>query len=493
MKRLTTLLLAAGLVCSAFSAANAAEIKAKGMWDFSLEYTDATFSKSDDSDRFDALQRLRTQIDVIASESLKGVIFFEIGDTHWGNGYDGASLGTDGRTVEVRYSYIDWSIPETELLVRMGLQPFVLPGLVAGSAVLDGDGAGITIGGHFTENIGGNLFWLRAENDNTRGYRRYDGHIWNDDQNNTIDFFGLTLPITFDGAKIIPWGMYGLVGSRGLAGDARGDIGDMRHGMLPILPYGTDLAGVEGNRSEGSAWWVGATGEIMNFGPFRIAGDFNYGNVDMGNVHLGTFTEGHREKGIDLKRAGWLASLLAEFKFEYGVPGLLLWYGSGDNDNPYDGSERMPTVDASWQGSSFGFDGGFGISSDTIIGTSPVGTWGAALRVKDISFIENLTHAIQVGYYRGTNDKEMPQNAGMTTFHTSYADTTGLVGSTYLTPKDGAWEGTSDTQYQLYKDLTLAVELGYIHLSLNDGVWKDILDGTERNAYKASVNMRYAF
>ena len=39
MKRLTTLLLAAGLICSAFSAANAADIKAKGMWDFSFEYT----------------------------------------------------------------------------------------------------------------------------------------------------------------------------------------------------------------------------------------------------------------------------------------------------------------------------------------------------------------------------------------------------------------------------------------------------------------------
>ena len=36
MKRLTTLLLAAGLICSAFSAANAADIKAKGMWDFSF-------------------------------------------------------------------------------------------------------------------------------------------------------------------------------------------------------------------------------------------------------------------------------------------------------------------------------------------------------------------------------------------------------------------------------------------------------------------------
>ena len=128
MKRLTTLLLAAGLVCSAFSAANAADIKAKGMWDFSFEYTNDSFDKHNSSDRFGAAQRLRTQIDVIASESLKGVVYFEIGDTHWGHAKDGASLGTDGRTVEVRYSYIDWAIPETDVLVRMGLQPFVMPG-----------------------------------------------------------------------------------------------------------------------------------------------------------------------------------------------------------------------------------------------------------------------------------------------------------------------------------------------------------------------------
>lgn len=54
-------------------------------------------------------------------------------------------------------------------------------------------------------------------------------------------------------------------------------------------------------------------------------------------------------------------------------------------------------------------------------------------------------------------------------------------------------EATFDTDYQIYKDLTLAVELGYIHLSLNDGVWGNVLDNTNRNAYKASVNMRYAF
>ena len=50
MKRLTTLLLAAGLICSAFSAANAADIKAKGMWDFSFEYTNDSFDKHNSSD-----------------------------------------------------------------------------------------------------------------------------------------------------------------------------------------------------------------------------------------------------------------------------------------------------------------------------------------------------------------------------------------------------------------------------------------------------------
>lgn len=80
-------------------------------------------TKHNSSDRFGAAQRLRTQIDVIASESLKGVVYFEIGDTHWGHAKDGASLGTDGRTVEVRYSYIDWAIPETDVLVRMACSP----------------------------------------------------------------------------------------------------------------------------------------------------------------------------------------------------------------------------------------------------------------------------------------------------------------------------------------------------------------------------------
>lgn len=39
-------------------------------------------------------------------------------------GTNDAALGTDGKVVKVRYSYVDWNIPETDAKVRMGLQPF---------------------------------------------------------------------------------------------------------------------------------------------------------------------------------------------------------------------------------------------------------------------------------------------------------------------------------------------------------------------------------
>ena len=277
--------------------------------------------------------------------------------------------------------------------------------------------------------------------------------------------------------------MYGFVGSRSLGGDAKGDIDDMRAGMLPVLPSGSDLTTLEGNRSEGNAWWVGITGEMTTFSPFRLAGDFNYGSVDMGTVRSLSGYDGATSKTIDLKRSGWLASAIAEYKLDFGVPGLLLWYGSGDNSNPYDGSERMPTVDAGWSGSSFGFDGGYGISSDTILGTSPVGTWGVALRMKDISFMEDLTHIFRVGFVKGTNNTEMVRSGWA-----SLDSNDGL----YLTTADKAWEVNFDTQYKIYKDLTLGVELGWINLDLNEDVWKNA-NSYKDNIYRGAVTLQYTF
>lgn len=472
MKRIITLLLAAGLVFGAASVSQATDVKVKGVWQFNFEWSDRTFMKNDGQDTFLAQQRLRTQVDFIASENLKGVVFFEIGHTNWGQG--GGAFGTDGKDVKVRYSYIDWVIPETEVKVRMGLQPFSLPNFTAGYPILGGgnsDGAGITVSADFTENVGATLFWLRALNlyDNTDADNDYRS-------SNAMDFVGLTVPLKFDGVKVTPWAMYGHIGRDSLDAQDSPRETDLRYGLFPV--NGGDIAAADDRY--GNAWWIGFASELTMFNPFRIALDAAYGSVDSGSYKM---SDGNN---FDLKRRGWYTSLLAEYKFDMVTPGLLFWYASGDDDDPYDGSEMLPTIQSSWQATSYGFDGAYYNSANCIYGTSIAGTWGVVAQLKDITFLEDLSHLFRVAYYSGTNDKEMAPYIG--------SPFTSQGPGLYLTKKDHVWEVNLDSEYKIYEDLTLVLELGYMNLKVNEGVWGSaIYDNVEKNNYKAGINLQYAF
>ena len=482
MKRIVTLLLAAGLVLGAAAGSQAADIKAKGNWTFSWQLGDNNLFEKN-GDKFTAKQRLRTQIDVIASESLKGVLFLEMGDQNWGSSKDGASLGTDGKIVKVRYSYVDWVIPQTDAKVRMGLQNFSLPGFISNNPILGGgsaDGAGITISGQFTENVGASLFWLRAENDNTDGYR-------GNPSSNAMDFVGLTVPMTFDGVKVTPWAMYGALGRDSftngdgvnkydpVTGELISGPGSVANGLLPTGVDGAMLKGADLDR-HGNAWWVGVASELTYFDPFRFALDAAYGSADMGSIG-----------GFDVERSGWFASILGEYKMDYFTPGILLWYASGDDSNWANGSERMPVVEGSWTASSYGFDDNFGRDACDMIGLTNDGKMGVYLQAKDISFMEDLTHIFRVGFIKGTNNTEMARQG--------IASPTGTSGrELYLTTADKAWEVNFDTQYKIYKDLTLAVEIGYINLDLDKGVWgKGTVDSYRENNVRGAVTLQYTF
>ena len=482
MKRIVTLLLAAGLVLGAAAGSQAADIKAKGNWTFSWQLGDNNLFEKN-GDKFTAKQRLRTQIDVIASESLKGVLFLEMGDQNWGSSKDGASLGTDGKIVKVRYSYVDWVIPPTDAKVRMGLQNFSLPGFISNNPILGGgsaDGAGITISGQFTENVGASLFWLRAENDNTDGYR-------GNPSSNAMDFVGLTVPMTFDGVKVTPWAMYGALGRDSftngdgvnkydpVTGELISGPGSVANGLLPTGVDGAMLKGADLDR-HGNAWWVGVASELTYFDPFRFALDAAYGSADMGSIG-----------GFDVERSGWFASILGEYKMDYFTPGILFWYASGDDSNWANGSERMPVVEGSWTASSYGFDDNFGRDACDMIGLTNDGKMGVYLQAKDISFMEDLTHIFRVGFIKGTNNTEMARQG--------IASPTGTSGrELYLTTADKAWEVNFDTQYKIYKDLTLAVEIGYINLDLDKGVWgKGTVDSYRENNVRGAVTLQYTF
>ena len=166
-------------------------------------------------DEFEANQRVRLQLDAVASEALSGTVYFEIGDQRWGRDGggvgrgSGGALGADGVAVEVKRAYIDWIVPQTDLKIRMGIQNLSLPSVAGDGNILDNtDTAAIVASYQFNENVGATLMWARPYNDNFGGEQA--GRTTNALDN--VDLFMLSVPLTFDGVEVTPWIMYGMLG-----------------------------------------------------------------------------------------------------------------------------------------------------------------------------------------------------------------------------------------------------------------------------------------
>ena len=104
MKKLLGIVMTMALVLGTAAGASATDIKIKGYFDFAFGWysNSSTFHDSEDGwngseENFDAKQRLRFQIDFVASEQLSGTIQFEVGNINWGYGggdtWSGAGAG----------------------------------------------------------------------------------------------------------------------------------------------------------------------------------------------------------------------------------------------------------------------------------------------------------------------------------------------------------------------------------------------------------------
>ena len=457
MKRIVTLLLAAGLVFGAFSGAQAADIKAKGVWAFELGWSDnVNFSSSKNGDAgeddLSAKQRFRTQIDIVASEALSGTVYFEIGASQWGA--DDAALGADGKAVKVKRSYIDWTVPQTDLKVRMGVQGVTLPGAL-GSAILDDDAAALTVSYAFNDMFGLTALWARPYNmgaAETATKNTFD----------EMDLFGLVAPVTLDGFKITPFVIAGSLG-KDVDGATTTTWGDVIHQGMGTLTKGA-TAGID---NTASLFWAGAAFEMSRFDPFSLKLDLNYGKKNA--------------EAEDADRSGWLIDGIAEYKLGMVTPGLYFWYGSGEDDDTTNGSERMPFISPVWGNSSFayGFPGS-GAFMDGMYGYNGTGSWGVGLQLADISFLQDLSHVFRVAYSKGTNSKEIASATYLS----------GIPGFQPMTTKDNMWEVNFDTTYKIYENLTVALELGYMKLSLDDDIWGD---SAKDDAYKGNFVFTYSF
>ena len=507
MKKLMTLALAAAMMLGAATGANAIDFKAKGQWIMDFNYgmhgnfgdskaaTNSGFKRnSNQEDEFEAMQRVRLQLDAVASEALSGTVFFEIGDQFWGKGNDGGALGADGKVVELKRAYIDWMVPQTDLKVRMGIQGIALPSFTTNaSQIIDDDVAAISLNYQFNENVGLTAFWARPYNDNN-GYK-WDGK--NGDQNymDNMDMFAVLLPLSFDGVKVTPWVMYAAMGPGMFKNDfAKHDeivngLGRAQKGLV------SGFTGFDKNDTYGNAFWAGVTGEVTYWDPFRIAWDVNYGSASYEDEKM--------------NREGWLASLLLEYKLDWGTPGLYGWYGSGDDSNPRNGSERMPVVSANGNNdfSNFAFNGNPYIAREGILGSTMVGTWGIGARLKDMSFLEDLKHTLRVNFMGGTN---APKMAKYVSDYTAY-DKRGVEAVTgggfgydpiYLTTEDYALEVGLTNTYKMYDNFTVMLDAAYLALWLDDSrsTWgKNAMYGFSGNkggtydAWNVNLSFVYSF
>ena len=474
MKKLMTLALAAAMMLGAATGASAIDFKAKGQWIMSFDYgmhgnfgeskakNNSGFGKHEDE--FEARQRVRLQLDAVASEALSGTVFFEMGDQIWGQDSTGGALGADGKVVELKRAYIDWMVPQTDLKVRMGIQGIALPSFTTNaSQIMDDDVAAISLNYQFNENVGLTAFWARPYNDNA-GYKSSNaGSTKWDNYMDNMDMFAVLLPLTFDGVKVTPWVMYAAMGP-GMFDNAK-DPGNAWGRASAGMQSG--FKGTDWNDSYGNAFWAGVTGEVTYWDPFRIAWDVNYGSASYEDQKM--------------NREGWLASLLLEYKLDWGTPGLYGWYGSGDDSNPKNGSERMPVVSANGNNgfSNFAFNGNPYIAREGVLGTNMTGTWGIGARLKDVSFLEDLKHTLRVNFMGGTNAPKMAKY--IRDYGNPYAKHGVSDVARYATAYDPMYLTTDDTAleigltntYKMYDNFTVMLDASYVALWLEDSrsVW----------------------
>lgn len=494
MKKILTLMLAAGMTFSAVNAASAVDVKIDGTFDFAFSGTEGingsnSFMDEHDYRRntgreqnqrhFDVLQRLRLGAEFTMSEQLSGYYQMQVGTFTWGGPYkgagkaenDGSALGTRAANIVTRLAYLDWMVPRTSVHVRMGQQPVALPGFAAGSPVLDDTAAGVVIsspiGDHF--DIAG--MWLRAVSDplrNSSGEYELDSA--------DVDLFGLVGNVKFDDFTIVPWAM---VGHGGKNFERVRNAGTTASGVLPfngmerIIREGDTYWG-EYSPSSSTIWFGGVSGELRLFDPFRFALDFYCSGLN--NAHSST------------ERGGWYIAGLAEYKTPWVTPALAAWYASGDDSNPANGSEQPLSLSGNFQpGASTYFKGRYSIAN-TINNSSPAGTWGLSAQLNSFTFLEGLSHDLRLTYFQGTNSKNMP---GF--INGVYGDT--VTPASYLTEKDKVIEIDFDTTYEIYKNFFTVLELSYAFQDFDKSVWRNTSDekGEFSDAWRAALNFRYKF
>ncbi len=454
MKKLLTLGLAAGMIMAASAPASAVDVKMDGTYNFQYDW-----AKSYDSNKSSVdfqWQYVDIGATFTASEALSG--YFQVrGFWQWGNtGLDtdellgGASPAGRGADLFVRQAYIDWLVPGTALKVRMGRQLVAAPAMAVGknTAFWNSDPMdGISASYKFNDMFSLAGYWLRLG--------RITGYTTGDSL--TTDIFGLNANVKFDGFAFQPWLAYAH-GDKGAMAGANGTNNN---------PQGN------GHNHVNNTWWAGINGQLTMFDPLTVKADFVYGDRDY--------------RGHNASQHGWVVDGMVSYKTPYGTPALYAWYGSGDSKKTQNAGDKMLPSISGRNNVSMGFFNGVPFYDNMMCKADGnnhtiAGTWGIKLAMEGISFLQDLSHTVQVVYAGGTNDGRNGKVADQTPWK-------------YMTEKDQFLEFDFLTTYKVYKNLSLGFAVAYIieDFQTQKGTTYDKRASSYDNGWGMALNVQYKF
>ncbi len=416
-------------------------------------------------DELNFYQRFRSTFHWVANENVRAVLQMSFGETQQRWGTDGYRIGGVNRDVVFRQAYLDFLVPQTDVLVRAGWQYWTLPSTLS-SHIWDVRAPAVIVSSPITPGVDLTLGYAMG-GDEFRQVFDFDKGEFTRSRDEFHHFFGI-LPIAMDGFEINPFLWYAHSGKY-----------EQRLGTEPTPGglVGSNTPPWDGARST-DVFFAGVNFSMDMFDPIVIHADFNYGTA--GKLH------------DDIKgTSGWIANVALDYQMDMMTPRVFFLWESGESSSSFEDDRTgrvMPNLGTGDLGfTSFGFAGSQfeGTPAARAFGGSHVG--GASgkaalgLSLMDINLVESMTHNFNLVYYQGTNHKDMRDF---------------LDSGVMLTTRDHAWEVNFDTQYDVYENLAAILELGYIAPSLSDGA-----DGTigedrsdfDDNAFKAALGFRLTF
>jgi hypothetical protein len=460
MKKLILFLAAMGMVLGFAVNAAAVQVETYGYYRvFGSAVNNSNFDEDTDGQDDTFAHRLRTYFDFIANENLSATLALEY-DTTWGRDRKG-DIGTDnpvedigagvfnrsrqgtpgmdvGGNVEIKRYHLDFNWPDTNVHFRLGAQGFSLPMGPVGQQVLGTEINGAVISSPINEMVSVSFGYLRP----------FDGggQIGGDDEK--ADAFFLTLPVKMQGYDFTPYFLYAT----------------MDPGAEDIPQSNFRSYNPQDFTDSADAFWIGAPVTVNAFDPLIFKASFIYGDLSA-------------DQDVN-DRSGWYADVAVDYKMDYMTPEVFFSYWSGEDDDLSDGSETMPTLAndlycCTPTTNIFGANSVFAFSELNygFAQAVPHGVWQVGALLKDLTFMEDLTHKIGFNYGQGTHDSEaITDNLGIITRDEFRANANGFAKNVEFTDEDSFIEVRFDSRYQIYENLAAILELGWSSLDMDEDV-----------------------